>query len=88
MSDATDGDGFRAFDAEADEDHFAAIRARQNAHLRRILLTFLIVVALLPLVALGEAWSMLLVPLLVAAAVGLREAIRLRRSVRAHGAQR
>jgi hypothetical protein len=57
------------------------VSLEQRRHLRRILLCFLAVVILLPLSALGDAWAWLFVPMLVLAAVGLREAVRLRRTV-------
>lgn len=63
----------------------AAVQAR---HLRRILLSFLVVVMLLPVAGLGGPFAWLLLPLLLVAALGLREAVRLRRSVRRDGVQR
>lgn len=65
---------------------FVAAHAAQRGHLRRILLAFLVVVVLLPVVGLGGtlAW-LLLLPMLGVAAFGLREAIRLRRSVLRYG---
>lgn len=60
----------------------------QRAHLRRILVCFVVVVLTLPLAGLGGPWSWLLLPILVVAALALREAVRLRRSVRTHGAAR
>lgn len=57
----------------------------QRRHLSRILRAFVVVVVLLPLAGLGGGWSWLLLPLVVVAALALREAIRLRRSVRTHG---
>lgn len=56
-------------------------RAEQRRHLRRILIGFFSIVVLLPLAGLGGAWSWLLLVLLVIAALSLREAIALRRSV-------
>ena len=53
----------------------------QRRHLRRILATFVVVVVALPFVALGGAWSWVLVALLLVAAVGVREAVLLRRTV-------
>lgn len=53
----------------------------QRRHLRRILACFLFVVVLLPIAGLGGRLWWLLVPMLVAAVLGLREAIRLRRTV-------
>lgn len=64
------------------------VAAQQNAHLRRILGAFFVVIVLLPLSLLGGAFSVLLLPLLAAAALALREAVQLRRSVRTHGARR
>lgn len=63
----------------------AALLATQRGHLRRILQCFVAVIVLLPLVGLGGAWSLLLVPLLALGWVGMLEALRLRRSVRLHG---
>lgn len=60
----------------------------QSAHLRRIMLAFFAVVVLLPLAGLGGALGWLLVPLLLVASFAVREAVRLRRSVRRHGAVR
>ena len=57
------------------------VTAEQRRHLRRILACFLFVVILLPLSGLGDAWAWLLVPMLVVAAFGMREAVRLRRTV-------
>lgn len=63
--------------------------AAQRVHLRRILISFGIVVVLMPLVGMGGALAwLLLVPMLVVAALGLREAIRLRRSVIRYGQSR
>jgi hypothetical protein len=53
----------------------------QRRHLRRILACFVAVVVLLPISGLGGAAAWLLVPMLVIAALGLREAIRLRRTI-------
>ncbi len=66
----------------------AEIALEQRALLRQILVAFVVVVLLLPLAGLGGALSWLLVPILVVAAFALRSAIRLRRSVRTHGAAR
>jgi hypothetical protein len=54
----------------------------QRAHLRRILVAFVVIVVLLPLANLGGAWALVLVPLLLVAAFALREGVRLRRSLR------
>jgi hypothetical protein len=63
------------------------VAAAQQAHLRRILWAFFVLVLLLPLTMFdGLAW--LLLPLVAVAGLALREAIRLRRSVRLHGAAR
>lgn len=62
------------------------VALEQRRHLSRILRAFLVMVVLLPLAGLGGAWSWLLLPLVVVAALALREAVRLRRSVRTHGA--
>lgn len=64
------------------------IALEQRGHLRRILFAFLVVVVLLPFAALGGAWSLLLIPLLLVGAFGLREALALRRSVQRHGVHR
>ncbi|MCW2922428.1 MAG: hypothetical protein JWL76_2302 [Thermoleophilia bacterium] len=66
----------------------AEVAAQQRAHLRRIMIGFVVVVVLLPFAGLGGAWSWLLLPVLVFAGFALREAIRLRRSVSRHGAAR
>jgi len=55
----------------------------QRRHLRRILIVFAIEVVLLPIAGLGGAWAWLLIPMLLAAAIGLREALQLRRSINA-----
>lgn len=60
--------------------------AQQRAHLRRIMFGFVAVVLLLPFAGLGGYWSWLLLPVVVVAALALREAIRLRRSVNRYGA--
>lgn len=62
-----------------------AAHAAQRRHLRRILAAFVVVVVLLPLAGLGGALGWLLVPILLVAALALREGIRLRRSVRRYG---
>lgn len=49
-------------------------------HLRRILGCFVVLVVGVPVIGLGGAWSLLLVPLLGVAAVALREAVLLRRA--------
>lgn len=64
------------------------VEAQQREHLRRILIAFLVVVVLLPFTALGDLWTLLLVPMLLAAWRGLRHALLLRRSVRLYGAPR
>ena len=61
--------------------HPRPVSAEQRGHLRRILLCFLAVVILLPLSGLGDAWAWLFIPMLLVAAIGLREAVRLRRTV-------
>lgn len=61
--------------------HPRPVTDEQRRHLRRILLCFLLVVVLLPLSGLGGALAWLLVPMLAVAAIGLREAVRLRRTV-------
>lgn len=66
----------------------ASIAEEQGAHLRRILVGFAIVVVLLPLAGLGNAFGWLLLPLLAVGAWTFREGMRLRRSVRRHGAMR
>lgn len=53
----------------------------QRRHLRRILSSFVFVVVALPFALLGGRWSLLLVPLVLAAAFALREALLLRRSL-------
>ncbi|MCW2960310.1 MAG: hypothetical protein JWM25_1209 [Thermoleophilia bacterium] len=58
------------------------ISPQQRSFLRRILVSFVVVVVLLPLTGLGDAWTWLLIPMLGAAAFGLVSAVRLRRSVR------
>jgi hypothetical protein len=68
-------------DPLTDDDHVR----RQRRHLRRILLAFVVVVVAMPLGAVGGAWALALVPALVAAALAVREAVLLRRSVRRHG---
>jgi hypothetical protein len=65
-----------------------AIAQAQHAHLRRILWSFVALVVLLPVTMLGGAMTWLLLPLVAVAGLALREAIRLRRSVRLHGAAR
>ncbi|MCW2925332.1 MAG: hypothetical protein JWM98_2736 [Thermoleophilia bacterium] len=50
--------------------------------MRRVLAAFAVVVVLLPVAALGGAWTLVLVPLVLSSAVALREALRLRRSAR------
>ncbi len=64
------------------------IAAQQRRHLRRIMIAFVVVIVALPLATLGGAWALALVPALVAASLAVREAIRLRRSVRLHGVAR
>lgn len=64
------------------------VAIQQARHLRRIMLAFVVVVVLLPLAGIGGALGWLLVPLLLVAAFAVREAVRLRRSVRLHGAVR
>lgn len=64
----------------------SAAYTAQRAHLRRILVAFVLVVVLLPLAGLGGTLTwLLLLPMLAAAALGLREAILLRRSVQRYG---
>lgn len=65
-----------------------AVVAMQRRHLSRILIAFVVVVLLLPFAGLGGALGWLLVPVVAVAGFALREAIRLRRSVRRHGAAR
>lgn len=69
----------------SDEPDLAEIGAQQQRHLRRILLVFFIVVVLLPIAGVGGWLAVLLIPMLLAGALGLREAIALRRSVQRHG---
>lgn len=57
------------------------VSAQQRRHLRRILLCFLAVVVLLPLSGLGGRWAWLVIPMLAIAGLGLREAVRLRRTI-------
>ncbi len=66
----------------------AEVAEEQRRHLRRIMAGFVIVVLLLPFAGIGGAWSWLLLPVIAVAALALREAIRLRRSVSRHGAAR
>lgn len=66
----------------------AEVVDQQRRHLRRIMFGFVAVVLLLPIAGLGGALSWLLLPVVVIAALALREAIRLRRSVTRHGAAR
>lgn len=72
-------------DEQAEADQVAAAHAEQRTHLRRILVCFAVVVVLLPLAGLGDTLGLLLLPMLAVAAYGLREAVRLRRSVRRYG---
>lgn len=64
------------------------VAAQQRAHLRRIMVAFVLVVVLLPFAGLGGALGWLVLPVLVLAGLALREAIRLRQSVSRHGAAR
>lgn len=66
----------------------AEVAEQQRRHLRRIMSGFVIVVLLLPIAGFGGAWSWLLLPIVAVAALALREAVRLRRSVSRHGAAR
>ena len=60
--------------------------AEQRVHLRRILGAFVVVVVLMPFVGIGGTVAqLLLLPMLAAAALGLRAAIHLRRSVVRYG---
>jgi fatty acid desaturase len=61
--------------------HPRPVSAEQRRHLRRILACFVLVVVLLPLSGMGDAWAWLLVPMLLVAVFGMVEAIRLRRTV-------
>ncbi|MEO6867414.1 MAG: hypothetical protein ABI200_05285 [Gaiellales bacterium] len=70
---------------ELDPLEAAEIAQQQSVHLRRILVRFLFVVVLLPFVGLGGMWSFALVPLLLVAALALREALALRQSVLRYG---
>lgn len=72
-------------EAEARPAPHPLVALDQRRHLSRILAAFVVVVVLLPFAGLGGGWSWLLLPLVVVAAFALREAIRLRRSVRTHG---
>lgn len=63
------------------------VHRAQRRHLRRIMLVFALVLPLLPLAVLGRSFSWLFLPLVAASAVALWEALRLRRSVRLHGAR-
>lgn len=71
--------------APSEEVRAAQVAAEQRGHLRRILASFIAVVLLLPLAGIGGSWAWLLIPILLVAAHALREALRLRRSVRDHG---
>jgi fatty acid desaturase len=61
--------------------HPRPVSAEQRRHLRRILACFVAVVIMLPLSGLQGPWSWLFVPMVLLAAFGLREAIRLRRTI-------
>ena len=64
------------------EDELARV---QRGHLRRILAAFAAIVVTLPIAALGGQLYWLLAPMLIVAALALREAMRLRRSIHASG---
>ena len=88
-----DLDGDDDLDADANPGELPAappadVAAQQRRHLHRIMVGFVLVVLLLPFAGLGGDWSVLLLPVLVIAALALREAVRLRRSVTRHGAAR
>ena len=59
----------------------------QRAHLRRILIAFVVIILVMPVAAIG-GFGWLILPLLLVAAHACREAVRLRRLVRTFGAPR